>query len=201
MPIWDLAANYTNTMIGYHAVPVIADAYQKGIRDYDAAKAFEAMKHSATRDHHGLESYKKYGFIPVETESESVSKTLEYAYDDWTIAIMAKSLGKKEDYKNYLQRAQYYKNLLDPSTNFMRGRFHNKWFEPFDPYEVNFNYTKPTLGNIVFMSPKTFQDICLLWAEKHLMKNCSMIFFLQAQKHLAKSIRHHWFDWTICTWK
>ena len=107
MPIWDLAANYTNTMIGYHAVPVIADAYQKGIRDYDVAKAFEAMKHSATRDHHGLESYKKYGFIPVETESESVSKTLEYAYDDWTIAIMAKSLGKKEDYKNYLQRAQY----------------------------------------------------------------------------------------------
>ena len=156
MPIWDLAANYTNTMIGYHAVPVIADAYQKGIRDYDAAKAFEAMKHSATRDHHGLESYKKYGFIPVETESESVSKTLEYAYDDWTIAIMAKSLGKKEDYKNYLQRAQYYKNLHDPSTNFMRGRFHNKWFEPFDPYEVNFNYTEANSWQYSFYVP---QDI------------------------------------------
>ena len=156
MPIWDLAANYTNTMIGYHAVPVIADAYQKGIRDYDVAKAFEAMKHSATRDHHGLESYKKYGFIPVETESESVSKTLEYAYDDWTIAIMAKSLGKKEDYKNYLQRAQYYKNLLDPSTNFMRGRFHNKWFEPFDPYEVNFNYTEANSWQYSFYAP---QDI------------------------------------------
>ena len=156
MPIWDLAANYTNTMIGYHAVPVIADAYQKGIRDYDVAKAFEAMKHSATRDHHGLESYKKYGFIPVETESESVSKTLEYAYDDWTIAIMAKSLGKKEDYKNYLQRAQYYKNLHDPSTNFMRGRFHNKWFEPFDPYEVNFNYTEANSWQYSFYAP---QDI------------------------------------------
>ena len=80
MPIWDLAANYTGCMIGYHAVPVIADAYLKGIQDYDTEKALEAMQHSATRDQLGLSSYKKYGFIPVEKESESVSKTLEYWY-------------------------------------------------------------------------------------------------------------------------
>ena len=95
MPIWDLAANYTGCMIGYHAVPVIADAYLKGIRNYDADKALEAMKHSATRDKLGLDSYKNLGFIPVDKESESVSKTLEYAYDDWTIAEMANSMGKK----------------------------------------------------------------------------------------------------------
>ena len=142
MPIWDLSANYTGCMIGYHAVPVIADAYLKGIQNYDAEKAFEAMKHSATRKHLGLESYQKFGFIPVEEESESVSKTLEYAYDDWCIAQMAKALEKDNDYKIFSKRAQYYKNIFDPETKFMRGRFRNTWFEPFDPYEVNFNYTE-----------------------------------------------------------
>lgn len=156
MPIWDLAGNYTNTMIGYHAVPVIADAYLKGIREYDIEKAYEAMKHSATRDDFGLESYKNLGYIPVEKESESVSKTLEYAYDDWTIAMMAKELGRSDDYKTYLQRAQYYKNVFDPETNFMRGRFNNKWYAPFDPYEVNFNYTEANSWQYSYYVP---QDI------------------------------------------
>ncbi|MBU2922480.1 GH92 family glycosyl hydrolase [Winogradskyella psychrotolerans] len=156
MPMWDLAGNYTDCMIGYHAVPVISDAYLKGLRDYDTEKAFEAMKHSATRDKFGLEAYKKYGFIPVDEESESVSKTLEYAYDDWTIAQMAKAMGKIEDYKTYIQRAQYYKNVFDPETNFMRGRFKNTWFTPFDPYEVNFNYTEANAWQYSFYVP---QDI------------------------------------------
>lgn len=156
MPIWDLSACYTGCMIGYHAVPVIADAYLKGIRDYDADKAFEAMKHSATRDHLGLESYKEFGFIPVEEESESVSKTLEYAYDDWTIAKMAEALGNEEDYKRFIQRAQNYKNIFDPSTGFMRGRFRNTWFSPFDPYEVNFNYTEANSWQYSYYVP---QDI------------------------------------------
>ncbi len=112
LPIWDLSGNYTGCMIGYHAVPVIADAYLKGIGGFDAEKALEAMKHSAMQDHLGLESYKKLGYIPMEIESESVSKILEYAYDDWTIAQMAKQLGKEEDYKQFMQRAQYYKNSL-----------------------------------------------------------------------------------------
>lgn len=153
MPMWDLAGNYTDCMIGYHAVPVIADAYLKGIRGYDTDKAFEAMKHSATRDKFGLEAYKKYGFIPVDEESESVSKTLEYAYDDWTIAQMAKEMGKSEDYKTYIQRAQYYKNVFDPETQFMRGRFRNTWFAPFDPYEVNFNYTEANSWQYSFYVP------------------------------------------------
>ncbi|WP_299122112.1 GH92 family glycosyl hydrolase [uncultured Winogradskyella sp.] len=156
MPMWDLAANYTDCMIGYHAVPVIADAYLKGIRGYDTEKAFEAMKHSATRDKFGLEAYKKYGFIPVDEESESVSKTLEYAYDDWTIAQMAKEMSKTEDYKTFIQRAQYYKNVYDPETQFMRGRFRNTWFAPFDPYEVNFNYTEANAWQYSFYVP---QDI------------------------------------------
>ncbi|MCZ4410619.1 GH92 family glycosyl hydrolase [Cryomorphaceae bacterium 1068] len=142
IPIWDLSAGYTGCMIGYHGIPVIADAYLKGINGYDEELAFEAMMHSATRDHLGLEGYKKNGFVAVESESESVSKTLEYAYDDWTIAQVAKAMGKTADYETYLERAQSYKNHFDPSTGFMRARFRNTWFSPFDPYEVNFNYTE-----------------------------------------------------------
>ncbi|HLT32725.1 MAG TPA: GH92 family glycosyl hydrolase, partial [Aquaticitalea sp.] len=156
MPIWDLSGNYTGCMIGYHAVPVIADAYLKGIRGYDAEKAFEAMKFSATRNWLGLESYKKFGFIPVEEESESVSKTLEYAYDDWTIAQMAKEIGKDDDEEVFIKRAQNYKNLYDPESKFMRGRFRNTWFAPFDPYEVNFNYTEANAWQYSFYVP---QDI------------------------------------------
>jgi predicted alpha-1,2-mannosidase len=154
MPIWDLAGNYTGCMIGYHGVSVIADAYLKGIRSYDVNKAFEAMKHSAIQDKLGLDSYKKFGFIPVEKESESVSKTLEYAYDDWAIAQMAKALDKKEDFKTYTQRAQNYKNIYDPSSKFMRGRFRNTWFAPFDPYEVNFNYTEANSWQYSFYVPQ-----------------------------------------------
>ena len=171
MPIWDLSANYTGCMIGYHAVPVIADAYLKGIRKYDVAKAFKAMKHSATRDQLGLDSYKAYGFIPVEKESESVSKTLEYAYDDWTIAQMAQDLGYAEDYKRYTERAQSYKNVFDPSTQFMRGRFRNTWFAPFDPYEVNFNYTEANAWQYSFYVPQDISGFMKLLGGKQALEN------------------------------
>lgn len=142
LPIWDLSSNYTGCMIGYHGVPVIADAYMKGIRGYDTEKAYKAIKNSAMQDKLGLAAYKKAGYVPVEEESESVSKTLEYAYDDWTIAVMAKEMGKMDDYQLFTERAQYYKNIFNPQTGFMQGRFNNTWFGPFNPNEVNFNYTE-----------------------------------------------------------
>ncbi len=156
MPIWDLSGNYTSCMIGYHAVPVIADAYLKGIRGFDQDKALEAMVHSATRNKLGLESYKTFGFIPMEFESESVSKTLEYAYDDWTIFKMAEKMDKTEIAENFLKRSQFYKNVFDPESRFMRGRLNNQWFGPFDPYEVNFNYTEANAWQYRFAVP---QDI------------------------------------------
>lgn len=142
LPVWELAANETDCMIGYHSVSVIADAYLKGIDDYNVEKAFEAMKASAEQDDWGLKYYKKYGFIPADKESESVSKTLEYAYDDWCIAQMAKKSGYEEDYKQYIQRAQYYKNIFNPETGFMQAKINNKWQAPFDPKEVNFHFTE-----------------------------------------------------------
>jgi hypothetical protein len=182
MPIWDLSACYTGCMIGYHAVPVIADAYLKGLRDYDVDKAFEAMKHSANQDKLGLESYKSLGYIPVEFESESVSKTLEYAYDDWTIAQMAKDLGKEDDYKIFSERAQSYKNIFDPESQFMRGRFRNTWFAPFDPYEVNFNYTEANSWQYSFYVPQDISGFMnLLGGKDNLEENLDELFTAEAE--------------------
>ena len=159
MPIWDLASNYTGCMIGYHGVSVIADAYLKGLDGFDAQKALQAMKHSALQDHLGLKSYKELSFIPLEIESESVSKTLEYAYDDWTIAQMAKALGQTEDYHEFIKRAQNYKSVFDPKTGFMRARQYNGWFSPFDPYEVNFNYTEANAWQYRFFVPHDVEGL------------------------------------------
>ena len=143
-------------MIGYHAIPVIADAYAKGIRDYDADLALEAMVHSAMQDDLGLSWYKENGFIAASDEPESVSKHLEYSYDDWCIALLADSLGKEEIATTFYQRGQYYKNLFDPSTGFFRAKKSHTWFAPFRPEEVNFNYTEANAWQYSLFVP---QDI------------------------------------------
>ncbi len=177
LPIWDLSASYTGCMIGYHAVSVIADAFMKGIREYDAYKALKAMQHSAQQDKLGLEDYKSLGYISMEHESESVSKTLEYAYDDWALAQMAKELGASEVYKTYIQRAQNYKNVFDPQTQFMRGRFRNTWFAPFNPHEVNFNYTEANAWQYSNYVPQDFSGyINLLGSKAQFEKNLDTLF-------------------------
>ena len=170
LPMWDLSANYTGCMIGYHGVPVIADAYIKGIRDYDSDKALKAMMHSAMQDHLGLEAYKDFGYIPVEEESESVSRTLEYAYDDWTIAQMAKAKGETKTFHAFTERAQSYKNIYDPSSGFMRGRVRNTWFSHFDPYEVNFNYTEANAWQYSFYVPQDITGFTKLLGGKDKLK-------------------------------
>lgn len=162
LPVWELSGNETNCMIGYHAVSVIADAWLKGIRGFDGQKALEAMKHSAEQDKYGLKHYRKKGYIPADCESESVSRTLEYAYDDWCIAMMAKSLGKTEDYKKYLIRAQNYKNIFDRITGFMRAKSNETWFTPFDPAEVNFNYTEANAWQYSFYVPQDLSGLMQL---------------------------------------
>lgn len=142
LPVWELSASETDCMIGYHSIPVIVDAWMKGLTDFDTAFAYEAIKASAMSDARGLKAYKQFGFIPAEGESESVSKTLEYAYDDWCIALAAKRMKKEDDYNYFKRRAQSWKNLYDPETGFMRARLNNSFVEPFDPNEVNFHYTE-----------------------------------------------------------
>lgn len=150
LPVWTLYANETNTMTGYHSIPVIVDAYLKGVRGFDAEKAFEAMKTTMMQDERGLNFYKKYGYIPYNLLDESVTITLEYAYDDWCVAQMAKALGKNDDYQFFLKRSQAYQYLFDPKTGFMRGKSEDgkSWNEPFDPKHSNHReHTDYTEGN------------------------------------------------------
>ena len=142
LPVWELAANETDCMIGNHAIPVIADAYSKGIHDYDANEALEAMRKSAHSDRYGLKWYKELGYIPSDKEAESVSKTLEYAFDNWCIARMEDEVGVDSVEDRFMTKSWAYLNLFDPETKFFRSKSNATWNRPFDPYEVNFNYTE-----------------------------------------------------------
>ena len=153
LPVWELAGNETDTMIGYHAASVIADAAAKGVKGFDLERAFAAMKHSARLKHFGLDAYARRGFISSEDEPESVSKTLEYAYDDWCVAVVAKLLGRQNDYEYFIRRSQHYKNLFDPDTGFMRARRNGGWVTPFDPREVNFSFTEANSWQYSFFVP------------------------------------------------
>jgi len=156
LPVWELAANETNCMIGYHSVPVIVDAWVKGIRDFDAEFALKAMVQTANADQFGLKFFKDKGYIPADKEGESVSKTLEYAYDDWCIARLAKGFNNEKVYKQFTKRAQYYKNILDKKTGFFRGKSNGCFIKPFDATQVNFMLTEANTWQYNFFVP---QDI------------------------------------------
>lgn len=153
LPVWELAGNETDTMIGYHAVPVIADAILKGIGGVDPALALEAMIASADADRAGLDAYRRRGYIDASDTSESVSRTLEYAYDDWCIGLVAARLGRADVAARFFRRAQGWKHLFDPSTGFMRARIEGQWFGPFDPAEVNVHYTEANAWQYSFFVP------------------------------------------------
>jgi len=135
VPVWPLQAVETGCMIGYHSAPVLAEAYVKGIAGVDYAKAYPLWRKRAMNDdYRGLGYYRKLGFIPCDLEEESVSKVLEYAYDDWAVAHLARAAGSTEDYRLLLQRSRNYKNVFDGSITFMRGKLANgQWADPFDP--------------------------------------------------------------------
>ena len=154
LPVWELAANETYCMIGNHAIPVIADAYFSGIRDFDTKKALEAMVASQKDDFRGMGAYMKYGYIPIEMEGEAVSKTLEYAYDDWCVARMAEDMGETEIAKEFYTRAQAYKNIYNPENQFFQGRRNGGWARPFDPAQVNFTLTEANSYQYGFFVPQ-----------------------------------------------
>ncbi|MFL9838232.1 GH92 family glycosyl hydrolase [Flavobacterium sp. ST-75] len=159
LPVWELASNETDCMIGYHSVSVIADAMAKGIEGFDYEKAFEAAKYSAMLDHLGLEAYKENGFISIDDEHESVSKTVEYAYDDWCIAQMAMILGKTDEYNYFMKRSQYWKNIFDPVTGHMRPKKNGGWDKPFDAREINNNFTEGNSWQYSFFVPQDIEGL------------------------------------------
>ncbi|MGB0837639.1 MAG: GH92 family glycosyl hydrolase [Flavobacteriaceae bacterium] len=163
LPVWELSANETDCMIGYHSIPVIFDAYQKGYRDFDLDLALEAMKASAMADGFGLKSYKKNGYVAAQDEAESVSRTLEYAYDDWCIAQFAGSLNDHKTQAQFISRALNYQNVFDPQTGFMRARVNSGWYSPFDPREVNFNYTEANAWQYSLFVPQDIRGMIRLY--------------------------------------
>ena len=174
LPVWELDGNETWCMIGYHAVPVIVDAYLKGIKGFDPAKAYDAVKTTAMNpDYDSVAIYAKLGYVPFDKENESLSKTLEYAYDDWCIAQMAKALGKNDDYSYFMKRAGNYKNIFDATVGWMRPKDSNgKWREPFDAHNygggaANFgDITEGTSAQYSWYVPHDVPDLISLMGGK-----------------------------------
>ncbi len=141
MPIWTLWGKENHCMIANHSIPVVVDAYLKGFRGFDAEAAFQSIKTSLTVNHRKSDwgVYMKYGYLPFDIiKRESVSRTLECVYDDYCAAQFAKVLGKTEDAAYFAKRADYYKNVFDSETKFMRGRDSNgNWRTSFDPIKLN----------------------------------------------------------------
>ena len=141
LPIWEIQGTLSGNMIGKHSLPLILDAYKKGIRDFDAELAYKGMKAAMEN----LDYYNNLGFIPSDIEGTggSVAKVMEYSFNDWCLAEMANILNKKEDYLLYQQRAQFYRNTFDPSTGFMRPKNRDyTWVKPFDPAEPSGNFVE-----------------------------------------------------------
>ncbi|MFJ6024045.1 GH92 family glycosyl hydrolase [Brevundimonas sp. NPDC092305] len=163
LPVWSFAGQETWTMIGYHAVPVIADAYLKSIPGIDGEQALAAMVASATyRPYGGLGDYMDLGYVPIDREPEAASKTVEYAYDDWTIARMAGRLGKAEVAAQFDRRANNWRNTFDAATTFVRARKADGSFrEPFDPTAINYgsDYTEGNAWQYSWFVP---QDMAAL---------------------------------------
>jgi predicted alpha-1,2-mannosidase len=141
LPIWALWGKENFCMVANHAIPVVVDAYLKGFRGFDPEEAFEAVQTSSTVNHlnSDWDTYMKYGYYPFDiVRTESVSKTLESVYDDYCVAQMARALGKTEDYEYFARRADFYKNLFDPETRFMRGKDSTgAWRTPFNSFSLS----------------------------------------------------------------
>jgi predicted alpha-1,2-mannosidase len=163
LPVWELWGNETNCMIGYHAVSVMWDTYNKGIISFHAGDAFKMML-AAGRDttSPSMKSYIKYGYVRADDDAESVSKTLEYAYNDWCIAQMAKRLNADAAMDEFAKRSRNWINVFDPSTGFMRPRLNGTLLTPFSPYMVDNHFTEANSYQYSFYVPhdlKKFKEI------------------------------------------
>ncbi len=164
LPVWSFVGNETKTMTGYHAVPVIVDAYLKGFRGFNADTAYAAMKAAAMQDTLPVNLYREYGFVPHDKDGFSVTKTLEYAYDDWCIAQMAQALGKKSDYTEFMKRSQNYRHVFDRMIKFVRARMSDSsWKEPFNPKlteaKTEFEFTEGNAWQYSWFAPHDMEGL------------------------------------------
>lgn len=162
-PVWSMQGNETNMMIGYHAIPVIVDAYYKGLlSDFDLQEVFEACKSNAMDDAHGIKEYRELGYVPISFEHEnwSVSKTLEYAYDDWCIAQLAKALDKDEDYDKFMKRADFWKNHYDEASTFLRPKYADgRFIENFVAKDYTDHFCESNAWHYFWFVPHNIQGL------------------------------------------
>lgn len=173
LPVWSMQGNETNMMIGYHAVPVVVDAYFKGIENFDIGLAYEACVRSAMAKDRQIDVYEALGFIPVDERHEnwSVSKTLEYAYDDWCIAQFAKDLGKKEDYKYFFKRSENWRNVYDSVSTFMRPKLKNgEFLREFIPKEYSPYFCESNAWQYFWSVPQNIEGLMDIVGGKELFE-------------------------------
>lgn len=166
LPMWELSANETDCMIGFHSASVITDALEKGIGGFDTLSIYEAMKASASYSNFGIPIYNKKRFLEIDDESENVSKSLEYSYDNWCMSKVAEKLNKLKDAQLYAQLAQTHKNLFDASTGYMRPRKNGGWLSPFNPTEINNHYTEGNSWQYSFYVPHDIEGLIQLHGGK-----------------------------------
>ncbi len=195
LPMWELQGNETWCMVGYHATPVIVDGFLNGVQGFDAQHAYEAIKATAMNpDYDGLASYRKLGWVPCDEEDESLSKTLEYAYDDWCIAQMAKALGKPADYDEFMKRAASYKNLFDASIGWMRSKdSQGNWRPDFDAHLFGggvdlHGTTEITQAQYAWVTPQTMPLLVALTGAHFLVGGANL-----ADVTEATSSQYSWF--------
>lgn len=185
LPVWPLWGQETNMMIGYHAVPVIVDAYFKGI-PFDAEKAFQACKASAMDTSRSIDEYRQYGFVPADGKEKgnwSVSKTMEYAYDDWCIAQMAKALGKTQDAELFAKRASNWKNHYDVSSRFFRPRKKNGDFlSPFTPKEYTEQYCESNAWQYFWAAQHDIDGLISLMGKARFEQRLDSMFSFKPEK-------------------
>lgn len=189
LPVWDLSTWEANTMTGYHSIPIIADAILKDIKGFDYSLAYEAIKKSAYQKIRGTPAYIQYGYVPQDKHGWSVTMTLEYAFDDWCIAQVAKKMNKILDYNIFMQRAESYKALFDSTTGFMRAKdSKGKFIEPFDPLlsEHGFDgqYIEGTAWQHSFFVPHDVEGLAKLYGGKeNLVKKLDDLFMAPSELH------------------
>ncbi len=193
LPVWELQSNETWCMIGYHAVPVIADAFLKGNKGFDPLRAYNAVKTTAMNpDYDAVADFARLGWVPFDKENEAVSKTLEYAYDDYAVAQMAKALGKMDDYHYFMKRAGYYKNNYDRQTGFMRGRdSQGNWRTPFDPqgFVQGGDFTEGTSWQYSWYVPHDVPGLIQLMGGKEaFLDRLDQLFVLNSPKNGDKEV-------------
>jgi predicted alpha-1,2-mannosidase len=181
LPVWHLMGNETNTMPGNSALPVLSDACLKNFDGFDHQLALDAMIASALKDERGLHAVKEFGFIPADSEVESVAKGLEYSIDDWCVAQVAKKAGREEDYQRFSKRGKNYQHYFDPGTHFMRGRIsESKWRTPFSPFisrHMEDDFAEGNAWQYTWLVPQDVEGlVALMGGEKNFLEKLDSLF-------------------------